>query len=233
MSPLVRAAALTRRVADRLDVDRVHLEVAHGECLAVTGPADGGRRTLLRLLATILRPTGGELTIAGIDAIASPLAARGQVMLAAADAVNGDGLTVREYLTYVATARGIRHHPAARLAAALDIAGVAGGVAAATVPRAGRGRLALAAAVLATPPIVLIDPPAAGADPAWAGAVVACATALRREGTAVIIGVDVDDVPPALCDSAMAMAEGRVWSVSRLAGQRHGDACLVVTGDSR
>ncbi|MBY0395025.1 MAG: ATP-binding cassette domain-containing protein, partial [Thermoleophilia bacterium] len=62
---LIRATGLVRRFGERRAVDRVDLELAPGETLAVLGPNGAGKSTLLRMLATLLRPDAGTLEVCG------------------------------------------------------------------------------------------------------------------------------------------------------------------------
>ena len=61
----MRASGLVKRFGDRRAVDRVDVDLAAGECLAVLGPNGAGKSTLLRMLATLLRPDAGTLAVCG------------------------------------------------------------------------------------------------------------------------------------------------------------------------
>ena len=62
---LVRASGLVKRFGERRAVNRVDVDLAAGECLAVLGPNGAGKSTLLRMLATLLRPDQGTLAVCG------------------------------------------------------------------------------------------------------------------------------------------------------------------------
>lgn len=94
----------------------VSARIAPGEIVSVAGPATAGS-ILLRLLATLLRPDSGRLTIAGVDALADPLEARRHLAYVSPDVPLPEGLTVREYLEFLARARG---RDASAAAVALD-----------------------------------------------------------------------------------------------------------------
>ena len=63
-------------------VDRVSLRVSSGEIHALLGPNGAGKTTTVQMCSTLLTPTGGSLTVNGIDAIAHPQRARRHVGLA-------------------------------------------------------------------------------------------------------------------------------------------------------
>src|SRR6201994_3052963 len=63
--PAIRLAGLRRVYGDRAALAGIDLEVAQGESLVILGPNGAGKTTLLRILATLLRPTGGEVRVLG------------------------------------------------------------------------------------------------------------------------------------------------------------------------
>ena len=63
-------------------VDRVSLRVSSGEIHALLGPNGAGKTTTVQMCSTLLTPTGGRLTVNGVDAIAHPQRARRHVGLA-------------------------------------------------------------------------------------------------------------------------------------------------------
>ncbi len=213
MNVAVSARGLTRRKRDRVLVDRADFEVPPGHCIAVAGPQHAGRTTLLRLVATLVPATGGELHVGGVDAIATPVAARRHLVYASAAAVAGAGLTANEFLVFVASARGARH-VTGTVRAALDMAQVTAAAPIDRLPSAARTRLALAAAVVARAPVVLIERPWLDGDALGRDSAAASIAALRRVGSTVLIGVDAVDDVAALCDSAMHVEGGRVLPYS-------------------
>ena len=63
--PALRLAGLRRDYGERTALDGVGLTLAAGESLVVLGPNGAGKTTLLRILATLLRPSGGEAVVLG------------------------------------------------------------------------------------------------------------------------------------------------------------------------
>ncbi len=66
-TPLLKTVDLTLKAGDRLLVDRVNLEVAEGDVVAITGPSGAGKSTLLRLLNRLEEPTSGTVHLEGVD----------------------------------------------------------------------------------------------------------------------------------------------------------------------
>jgi ABC-type multidrug transport system ATPase subunit len=62
---VIETRALTRRFDDRLAVDGLTLSVGAGEVVSLLGPNGAGKTTTFRMMAALLMPTGGEVTLAG------------------------------------------------------------------------------------------------------------------------------------------------------------------------
>lgn len=74
--PALVADGLTRRFGDRIAVDQVSFEVAHGEVFGFLGPNGAGKSTTARMLTGFMRPTSGRALIAGLDVSTQSSAAR-------------------------------------------------------------------------------------------------------------------------------------------------------------
>src|SRR5205823_2747501 len=72
-NPIVRFAGVTRAYGSRVALDDVHLELQPGELAFLVGPSGPGKTTILKLINRELRPTHGQVLVAGS---ASPLPAR-------------------------------------------------------------------------------------------------------------------------------------------------------------
>jgi len=73
---MIEAKGLTKRFLDFTAVNRLDLSVAEGEVLAILGPNGAGKTTTVRMLGSILRPTAGYATIAGLDTVRDAEAVR-------------------------------------------------------------------------------------------------------------------------------------------------------------
>lgn len=180
--PAIETVGLGRRFGNRSAVADLDLTVHTGEILGVLGPPGAGKTTLVRLLSTLLAPTSGSFSLAGV-----PSSRPEEIRLVAGVLLGGarhpGHLTGHEFLTYQARLFGLRRRDASRLAAwLLDEVGL---TAHASARIAGYGRsldrrLALARAMVNEPAVLLLDDPAAGLDPAAAGRML---DLVRRIGT--------------------------------------------------
>ena len=80
--PVVEASGLTKRFGKVRALDGLDLVMPSGEVLAVLGPNGAGKSTFVRSVATLLRPTSGQLHVAGIDALRLPEEVRRVIGLA-------------------------------------------------------------------------------------------------------------------------------------------------------
>src|SRR5450631_1967732 len=92
---------------DRPAVDGLDLKVRTGEFYALLGPNGAGKTTTLRMIAGLLRPDAGTISVAGIDALADPVAAKQIMAWISDEPMIYDKLTPREYLEFVAGLWGI------------------------------------------------------------------------------------------------------------------------------
>ena len=97
---------LTKRF-ERPAVDGLDLAVREGEFYALLGPNGAGKTTTLRMIAGLLRPDAGSIHVAGIDALADPVAAKRVMAWISDEPMIYDKLTPREYLAFVAGLWGV------------------------------------------------------------------------------------------------------------------------------
>lgn len=164
----VTCAGLTRRFGAVVAVDGVDLQVARGEIFALVGPDGAGKTTLLRLLCGLLLPDAGTATVAGVDVLADPEAARRRLgYMPQRFSLYGD-LTALENLRLYA---GLYQVPAAafrerseRLLGEFRLLPFAGRLAQ-HLSGGMRQKLALACTLIHAPEVLFLDEPTTGVDP--------------------------------------------------------------------
>lgn len=164
----MRAAGLTRYYGDRVALTDVSFELARGQTLAVFGANGAGKSTLLRLLAALLRPHDGELTVLGERLPRDAWAVRGRVGLLGHDAMLYRDLTARENLRFTARLHRVEEGAVEDVLRKLDLADRSDE----PVRNFSRGmlqRLATARMILPGPELLLLDEPLANIDPGAAG----------------------------------------------------------------
>lgn len=148
-------------------VDGLTLRLGPG-LAGLLGPNGAGKSSLLRIAATVTRPTGGQVRFDGGDAVAGPGPLRRALGYLPQDFGVYPHLTGLEFLTYLAAVRGIAGRSArARIGELLELVNLTH---AAKRPLGGYSggmlrRIGIAQALLADPRIIVVDEPTAGLDP--------------------------------------------------------------------
>lgn len=162
----IRVAGLRREFGDRVALDDVGFEVPPGESLVVLGPNGAGKTTLLRVLATLLRPSGGEVSVLGCRLPREAWRARGRIGFLGHDPLLYRDLTVVENLRFSAALYRIER-PEARIGELLDRVGMRhrADEPARNLSAGMAQRVAACRAVLHEPELLLLDEPWAHLDP--------------------------------------------------------------------
>ncbi|MGZ4737640.1 MAG: ABC transporter ATP-binding protein [Ilumatobacteraceae bacterium] len=211
-------------------VDRVDVEVARGECLAIMGPSGCGKSTLLHLLGGLDRPTEGELWLGGrrIDGFSERALAhlrRTEVGFVFQAYHLMDELTAQENVELPALLAGRSPGDARRRARQLlDQVGLADR--AEHLPSALSGgqrqRVAIARALANEPRLVLADEPTGNLDSAATLEVLRLFEVLHTDGLTLVI-VTHDERIAATADRLISMRDGAFVDETRLVGGTRGD----------
>lgn len=181
---------LSKSFDDFLAVDGVSLEVAAGEVLALLGPNGAGKTTTVRMLTSILRPTGGWARVAGYDVVQDAAKVRASVGVLTEQHGLYGRMPADDYLDFFGQVYGMdKTTRQKRIHQLLEDFGL--------LPdrkrRIGeyskgmRQKLALARALLHSPPVLLLDEPTSAMDPESARLVRDSIRALRSDSRAIII----------------------------------------------
>ena len=119
MTAIIEAKGLTKRFGDVRALDGLDVVARSGQVTALLGPNGARKTTFVRAVATLLRPDGGEIHVAGIDACAQPERVREIIALAGQFASVEPALTGAENLRMVARLVGLNRREARTAAAAV------------------------------------------------------------------------------------------------------------------
>ncbi len=164
----MRAVGLERTFGAKRAVDGVDLEVAEGEIYGFLGPNGAGKSTMVKMLCTLLLPTGGHAVVAGHDVATDAEAVRLRIGTALQEAALDDKQTGRELLRLQGRLYGLRKteidERVQQLAELVDI-GAALDQRIGTYSGGMKRRLDLAAALVHNPEVLFLDEPTTGLDP--------------------------------------------------------------------
>ncbi|PYN13035.1 MAG: MFS transporter, partial [Candidatus Rokuibacteriota bacterium] len=136
--------------------------------MGLLGPNGSGKTTILRILTGYLRPSGGTARITGLDVVDDALAARGRVGYVPEDAALYGGMSVREFLVFMAKLKGLAVRAATEAVESAIERLALGDVRRHLIARLSRGyrqRVAIAQALLGNPALLILDEPTNGLDP--------------------------------------------------------------------
>jgi ABC-2 type transport system ATP-binding protein len=212
--PAIEVTALEREFEGGIRaVQGVDLAVSEGEIYAFLGPNGAGKTTTVRMLTTLLRPTGGSARVAGHDVVAEAAAVRRAIGVALQEAALDPLMTGRELIRLQATLHGLSPSEGKRRSDAL-LGRV--GLSQAASRRVGtysggmRRRLDLASALVHEPRVLFLDEPTTGLDPVSRKAIWEEVVALNREGTTVFLTTQYLEEADRLADHVGIINGGRI-----------------------
>jgi heme exporter protein A len=165
--PAIAVAGLRRDYGERPALDGVDFELGGGESLVVLGPNGAGKTTLLRILATLLRPSGGEVSVLGCSLPNEAWKLRGRIGYLGHEPLLYRDLSGRENLRFQARLHGLGREAAeARIEGVLRAAGMErrADERVAELSAGMRQRLSICRCVLHEPELLLLDEPDSNLD---------------------------------------------------------------------
>jgi len=214
--------AVTVRFGAVRALDGLDLEIGGGEVTALVGPNGAGKTTALRATAGLVRPQGGQVTVFGADPVREPVAARRRLGLLPDRPALPAELTLGELLIFRAAFYGLRGS-AARAAAGQVTAELGVGELldrrAGTLSHGQAQRAALAAVLVASPPLILVDEPMTALDLGAQTVVREALLRRARAGAAVLMTTHTVGHVAALADRVLRMDRGRI--TAQRAGTRN------------
>ncbi|HEY1617459.1 MAG TPA: ATP-binding cassette domain-containing protein [Streptosporangiaceae bacterium] len=203
---------LTKRFGDLVAVDHVSLVIEPGTVFSLLGPNGAGKTTMVRMLATLSRPTSGTATVCGHDVVREADSVRGAISMTGQFAALEDNLTARENLMLMARLRGYGKAAASRLVDSLIdrfdigefrdklIKAVSGGQ---------RRRVDLAASLVVRPQLLVLDEPTTGLDPRSRQVVWSTVRDLVDEGVTLLLTTQYLEEADALADDIVLIDHGQ------------------------
>ena len=219
--PAIRIQGLQKSY-NKLHVLRgVDLDVARGSIFALLGSNGAGKTTIVRILATLLKPDDGTASVNGFDVLSQPARVRESISLTGQFAAVDEMLTGRENLVMIAKLRLVDNprRVADDLlerfgladAAGRRVSGYSGGM---------RRRLDIAMSLIGDPPVIFLDEPTTGLDPEGRIEVWKVIKDLADSGTTVLLTTQYLDEAEKLADRIAILHGGTIIVSGTLAELR-------------
>jgi len=218
---IIRAEGLTKNYAggmggDVLAVDAIELEIYSGEIYGLLGPNGAGKSTTIGMLTTRVIPTGGSITIAGVDVVAKPALAKQLIGVVPQSNTLDRAMTVFENLEFHGRYFGMSAKQARALAAELvqrvrlversdaNVMALSGGMA---------QRLMVARAIMHRPQVLFLDEPTAGLDPQSRIALWEILGDLHDDGQTIVLTTHYMEEADEFCDRVAIMDHGHILAL--------------------
>ena len=232
----IAAGGLTKRFGETRALDGLDLTARHGEMFALVGPDGAGKTTTLRILAGVIRPDAGELSLLGDRIRRHSRSLKRRIgYLAQGFSLYGD-LSVDENLAFFAEIYGVRDSRRRRdelleftrlTPFRTRLAGrLSGGM---------KKKLALACSLIHQPEIILLDEPTTGVDPVSRRDFWLILGRLLAEGLSIVVATPYLDEAER-CQRVGLLRDGRFLAVGtpdEIRERVPGDLYEVVTADAR
>ena len=191
----------------------VDLSVATGEVFGFLGPNGAGKTTMVRMLCTLLPPTDGRATVAGIDVVADPAQVRRRIGVALQEIGLDPVQSGRELLELQCGLYGIGRAAArVRTQELLELVDLTDAADRRTKTYSGgmKRRLDLASALVHEPDVLFLDEPTTGLDPSSRRTVWAEVRRINESGTTVFLTTQYLEEADRLCDRLAIIDAGAI-----------------------
>lgn len=221
---MMQVRELSKRFGTLLAVDRVTLDVNRGEIFGFLGPNGAGKTTTIKMLAGLMKPSGGRVIIDGWDLAEHPQEAKRAVGFIPDRPFLYEKLTALEFLRFLAGLYGCSANGRdERMEALLRLFGIeewkdsliegfSHGM---------KQRLVMVSAFLHQPRIIIVDEPMVGLDPGGARLVKEVFRNFASRGGAVFMSTHTLEVAEEVCDRVAIIHEGRIVASGTIDELRH------------
>jgi sodium transport system ATP-binding protein len=215
---MIHVSGLVKTYADLQQGPRVALAgisfiAKAGEIFGLLGPNGAGKTTALRILSTVLVPTGGSATVNGFDVLTQPASVRRQIGLVSCNTAVYDRMTAWEMVEYFGKLNGLpnellreRMNHLFECLQMQEIRDVLG----AKMSTGMKQKVSIARALVHDPPVLIFDEATAGLDVLVARALLKTVSQLRDLGKCIIFSTHIMREAERLCDRLAIMHRGRI-----------------------
>ncbi|MFC1978868.1 ABC transporter ATP-binding protein [Chloroflexota bacterium] len=194
-------------------VNGVSFSINHGEIFGLLGPNGAGKTTTIRILATVLQPDKGEVTIGGYSTRQNAPEARSIIGVCPQDLALYEDLSAMDNLVFFGRMSGLESKEAkAQAASNLELMGLSDRAKGKIAKFSGgmKRRINLAVALMGTPEMLFLDEPTVGIDPQSRNNIYEVIEGLRDKGMTILYTTHYMEEANRLCDRVAIMDAGQV-----------------------
>jgi ABC-2 type transport system ATP-binding protein len=216
---MIKIENVSKNYRNFVAVNDVSLEIGRGEVFGFIGPNGAGKTTTIKMLATLMLPTAGKLSVGGFDVEREPYDVRRLIGYMPDSFGVYEDLLVWEYLDYFAALYHLG--PAERTRAIKDVLeltdlGIKREAQVMSLSRGMKQRLCLAKTLLHDPEVLLLDEPASGLDPHARIEIRELIRELCRMGKTVLVSSHILTELADFCTSIGIIEAGRLLAAGRI-----------------
>jgi len=219
MTSAIQLDNVTKRYGAVTAVDRLQLDIAQGELFVFLGPNGAGKTTTIKMIAGLLLPDSGTITVCGHPLGRDGRLAKSQLAYVPDEPFLYDKLSGREFLDFVAQMYGLTPNlQRARLHQLTDRLEIGGWLdqLCESYSHGMKQRIVLAAALLHDPHVLVTDEPMVGLDPKTVRTVKDLMKEMTRSGRTVFMSTHTLEVAQALADRIGIIHRGQLVAIGRL-----------------
>jgi|TARA_B110000495_G_C22977946_1_gene574580 ABC-2 type transport system ATP-binding protein len=235
---MIDVQSLSRYYGSRCAVDRVSFSISSNEVVGFLGLNGAGKTTTLKVLAGLLLPSGGSVSVDGVDMSESPTGVRSRIGFLPEDPPLYQEMTVRDCLRFVGGLRGMSPSSIEDrlddVLSRINLNEVADRVIS-ELSHGFRKRVGIASAIIHSPKLVILDEPISGLDPVQIVEIREVIRGLKEECTVLLSSHILSEISQT-CDRILVLNQGRLvaqGTETELAGRFHigGSVDLGLRGD--
>ena len=221
---MIHAEKLTKTYADLrrgefVALDQVSFRAEAGQVYGLLGPNGAGKTTALRILSTVLRPSGGTANVAGFDVVTQPSLVRHQIGFMSANTAVYDRMTAWEMVEFFGRLYGMGDEPLHERMEDLfdrlkmqDFRDLLGS----KMSTGMKQKVSVARAIVHDPPVLIFDEATSGLDVLVARALLDAVAELRDQGKCIVFSTHIMSEAERLCDLIAIMHRGRILAEGSL-----------------
>jgi sodium transport system ATP-binding protein len=200
-------------------LDRVSFDVRPGEIYGLLGPNGAGKTTCLRILSTVLKPTGGSAEVAGYDVATQPAKVRAHIGFMSGNTGIYDRMTAWELVEHYGRLYGMDED---RLRERLEVVftelqmNEIRDLLGSKMSTGMKQKVSIARTIIHDPPVLIFDEPTSGLDVLVARNVLKAIATLRDQGKCVIFSTHIMREVEKLCDRVAVIHRGRILAEGAL-----------------